>query len=271
MIVKSNDESVHSVGLSHHRQSGKNGGRRAAGTCSRSQPKRSSGTTACTAGITTIDSSSSRQIDDELSVSFRTIEVREFPILIGDNPCVAEGPPLSISWEPDCELSIDIEEFEDYRNGDGRDCCRRRTGEELRLDSQQRKYMALESGNSYHDIAAAVRKVSKDRRLRRRSVHNNSSRPFYAFDVAKESATRKLKRLVLGQKKDSALYKEFVEARSRALADMTISEEEAESGACIAEEADKWHPAVAVVVDPNTAIVIEEDSTHRGSKHYFDE
>ena len=46
------------------------------------------------------------------------------------------------------------------------------------------------------DIAAAVRQVGKDRRARRRSIHNNISKPFYAFDVVKESATRKLKRLI---------------------------------------------------------------------------
>ena len=203
--------------------------------------------------------------DDDLSVSFSTIEVREFPVVIGDNPSCAMGPPLSIDWDPDCELSIDIEEFEHYRNGQGYDCCRRRKGDELRLDPEQRKCLVLNAGSSNHDIANAVRQVGRDRRARRRSTHNNLSKPFYAFDVVKESATRKLKRFVLGQKKDSALYDEYMracmhkESRRRELASMTILEEEAAGEA-----------AELPCASNAAAIVIEEDSTHRGSRNFYD-
>ena len=213
-------------------------------------------------------------MDDDLSVSFSTIEVREFSVVIGDNPSCAMGPPLSIDWDPDCELSIDIDEFEHYRNGQGYDCCRRRTGEELRLDPDQRKFMVLNAGSSNHDIANAVRQVGRDRRARRRSIHNNLSKPFYAFDVVKESATRKLKRLVLGQKKDSALYDEYTrmhkESRRRELANMTILEEEA-----AAAEAEEGLASVANATNANAkanaaAIVIQEDSTHRGGTHFYE-
>ena len=201
--------------------------------------------------------------EDDLSVSFSTIVVREFPVVIGDNPSCAMGPPPSISWVPDCELSIDIEEFEDYRNGQGYNCCKRRTGEDLRLDSDQRKYVALSAGSSHHDIAAAVRQVGKDRRARRRSIHNNISKPFYAFDVVKESATRKLKRLILRQQKDRALYDEYMhrESRRRQLTNMTILEEEAAE-----EEAGEFPCASNAAA---AAIVIEEDSTHRGSQNFY--
>ena len=288
MIVKSSDESIHSLGLSHHRPSGKR-----AGTCmcwrgqhqqqhahTHTHTKQGRRDTGMTASATTCSADLSRDtyMDDDLSVSFSTIEVREFPVIIGDNPSCAMGPPLSIDWDPDCELSIDIEEFEHYRNGQGHDCCRRRTGEELRLDPDQRKYMALNAGSSNHDIANAVRQVGRDRRARRRSIHNNLSKPFYAFDVAKESATRKLKRLILGQKKDSALYDEYTrmhkESRRRELANMTILEEEA-----AAAEAEEGFTPVSNAASANAntctnanaaAIVIQEDSTHRGGTHFYE-
>ena len=211
-------------------------------------------------------------VDDDLSlsVSFSTIEVREFPVVIGDNPSCAMGPPLSIDWEPDCELSIPIDEFEDYRNGDEHDCCRRRTGEELRLDSDQRKALVWNAGSSNHDIANAVRQVNRDRRARRRSIHNNLCEPFYAFDVVKESVTRKFKRLVMGQKKDSVLYDEYTqmqkhkESRRRELATMAIVEEEA----AVAAEAEAGEGLTSC---SSSAIVIQEDSTHRGGTHFYDE
>lgn len=258
MIVKSQDESVHSMGLSHHRPSGK-------------RSNSTAGITASTAAATTLGSGG---VDGDLSVSFSTIDVREFPVVVGDNPSTSAGPPISISWNPNCELSIDIEEFEDYRNGEGYGCCRRRTGESLRLDAEQRRYMALNGGSSYEEISAAVRQNHRVQRNRARPANRSK----HAFDIVKESATRKLKRLILRQKKDSSLYDEFMHtaARRRALAEMTIAEEEAEDGVMEELGCDKQHlPATPKSKSkskstPASAIVIQEDSTHRGSAHYYD-
>lgn len=164
MIVKSFDESIHSLGLSHHRPSGKRAarprgrGQHHAHAHAHTHAKQGRRDTGNTTSATTYTADLSRDtcMDDDLSVSFSTIEVREFRVVIGDNPSCAMGPPLSIDWDPDCELSIDIDEFEDYRNGQGCDCCRRRTGEELRLDPDQRKYMALSAGSSNRDIRIAA-------------------------------------------------------------------------------------------------------------------
>lgn len=270
MLVKSFEDSIHSLGLtrSHHRHRPSGKGKKRAGTCTK-HGRRDTGCTADLSHNTCVTCSS---VDDDLSlsVSFSTIEVREFPVVIGDNPSCAMGPPLSIDWEPDCELSIPMNEFEDYRNGQGYDCCRRRTGEELRLDSDQRRTLVRNAGSSNHDIANAVRQVNRDRRARRRSIHNNLCKPFYAFDVVKESATRKFKRLVMGQKKDSVLYDEYTracmhkESRRRELATMTIVEEEAAAEAG-AEAGEGLTSASA------SAIVIQEDSTHRGGTHFYDE
>ena len=173
-----------------------------------------------------------------------------------------DGPPLGLCWEPDCELSIEINEFEDYyRNGSGEDCVARRRGEDLRLDSERRKYMALQSGHTHQEIASAVREVNRDRRRRSSAGRNNF------FDTAKESAARKLKRLVLRQKKDSELYREFTEARRKALAEMTISEEAAENDThnnkTMGDEMDTrtHNPSASASA---AAIVIKEESTHRG-------
>ena len=248
LIVKSLEDSIHSVGLSHRRPSGK-------------AIHRSSHPSTTTIGTSTCTGNSSH-IDDDLSISFKTIifktiEVREYPVCIGDNPSVSDpdGPPLQLCWEPDCELSIEIDEFEEYRNGLGQDCVARRRGEDLRLNSERRKYMALQSGHTHQEIASTVRQVNRDRRRRSSAGRNNF------FDTAKESAARKLKRLVLRQKKDSELYREFTEDRRRALAEMTISEEAADPNKKMGDEMDTrtHNPSASAAV-----IVIKEESTHRG-------
>jgi len=51
-----------------------------------------------------------------LSVSFQNLTMREYPIILGDNPAGTVGPPLSIDWdyiEP--EMTISIDEYEKYR------------------------------------------------------------------------------------------------------------------------------------------------------------
>ena len=142
------------------------------------------------------------------------------------------------------------------------------------MDSDQRKTLVLNAGSSNHDIANAVRQVNRDRRARRRSIHNHLSKPFYAFDVVKESATRKFKRLVMGQKKDSVLYDEYTqmqkhkESRRRELATMAIVEEEAavagepsnsvELSSSGNEEDDNGAEVVVDAADLNTGLLLLE-------------
>ena len=46
---------------------------------------------------------------------FDSIYVREFPIILGDNPSAAEGVPITIDWKHQKEVILDVEYFELYR------------------------------------------------------------------------------------------------------------------------------------------------------------
>lgn len=49
-------------------------------------------------------------------VRFSTIEVRTFPIILGDNPaCDQFGPPLSIDWEPETINKVQLDRYEEVR------------------------------------------------------------------------------------------------------------------------------------------------------------
>jgi hypothetical protein len=70
-------------------------------------------------------------------VSFATIEILEFPIMLGDNPSViTSGPPLPTSWEPQFRMEMDLDVFEMNRP-------RRRCPQDLIIDSGTREQDVL--------------------------------------------------------------------------------------------------------------------------------
>lgn len=67
-------------------------------------------------------------------VEFAFLEVREYPVVLGDNPSVLEGPPITIDWahDPSTEFVLDINTFERMRGN-------RRTSAELVLPRHVRE------------------------------------------------------------------------------------------------------------------------------------
>lgn len=118
--VKTQDESVHKYGLSHHSLS--------------KSSRNASGSTTCTAGTDLLHDDTSACASLGLGVSFHTVEVREYPITIGDNPSVINGPPVAIDWDYDDRIELGVDDFELCRSSEGR-----RKGEEMRLDASVRE------------------------------------------------------------------------------------------------------------------------------------
>lgn len=49
-------------------------------------------------------------------VRFSTIEIRTFPMILGDNPaCDKYGPPLTIDWEPESTKKVKVDIYEEFR------------------------------------------------------------------------------------------------------------------------------------------------------------
>lgn len=53
------------------------------------------------------------------SVSFKTIEVREYERILGDHPDTTFGPPIAIGWAFVEHDAIDLDEYESQRNKSG--------------------------------------------------------------------------------------------------------------------------------------------------------
>mmetsp|Transcript_1519 Transcript_1519/g.1936 ORF Transcript_1519/g.1936 Transcript_1519/m.1936 type:complete len:211 (-) Transcript_1519:91-723(-) len=119
-------------------------------------------------------------------VGFNQIEIRMYDRVLGDNPSVSYGAPLSIGWEygPDV-IEISVEDYEKIRLGE------RRTKSELELSADARKNILLDSGYSKQDIFAAIKILGQIKSNRKRTVKNLK---FFRYEESVQSMARKLGR-----------------------------------------------------------------------------
>ena len=96
-------------------------------------------------------------------VSFSTLEIREYPICVGDNPAVTVGVPITIDWAHDGEFTCSVEEYEEHRSNP-------RTMIELRMPSRCRADMLRRLGFSRQDIMQGTKSANIARNRRKRTI-----------------------------------------------------------------------------------------------------
>lgn len=147
-------------------------------------------------------SRSRRSLDDSLgSIVFDRLEIREYPIQVGDNPSVSGGVPLTIGWEYDKDATavLNVEEYEENRPP-------RRSMQDMAVPKKLRNKMLIESGHSRSEVTQAVRTTIRDKNSRRRTINNLH---LQAYEEVREKATRGVRRFMFRKKKSSALYEEW--------------------------------------------------------------
>lgn len=97
-------------------------------------------------------------------VYFDQIYIREYPIILGDNPAVSEGAPVTIGWDCMDEYEVNLSMYE-YTKGP-----MRRTRKKLMLSSKKRTRFLVEAGYSPMEIGDAIVDVEKAKLERLRSV-----------------------------------------------------------------------------------------------------
>jgi hypothetical protein len=93
-------------------------------------------------------------------VQFDTIEIWEFGMVLGDNPSVSDGPPVSMSYKPWRRKKCTVKTFE-YRRLD------RRSKESLRLSTTDREGILRRIGYSRRQIqrCSMRAKVGRNQRM----------------------------------------------------------------------------------------------------------
>lgn len=103
-----------------------------------------------------------------IKVRFDTVEFRQYPIILSDNPSTSFGPPIGIGWDYDTSetSTVDIDLYEEECERDGH----RRSRVELKVPSHTRVHMLKLAGYSRDEIADATKSVLKSKKQRRASL-----------------------------------------------------------------------------------------------------
>jgi hypothetical protein len=129
--------------------------------------------------MTTADSNSKK------AVSFGLIHVREYDCVVGDNPTVRVGPPISIGWNYVQKQGVPMDDYEKIK--------RPRTSD-LRMGSYTRKrLLRREFDVSLEDIRAAER-IARTIQIQR-SQTAQQGKTGAVIEYAMESARRKMHRI----------------------------------------------------------------------------
>lgn len=128
----------------------------------------------------------------ESKLSFSSISVRVYPVLIGDNPSVTEGVPLTIGWEPSAEESFAVEEYESSHKAEPVSSL-----QEMKFTEQQRAQIAKNLGYSDNKISKIAHQVKFSTLTRKkkiiRTLHLDKMKASYKRGLTKASdSTRKI-------------------------------------------------------------------------------
>lgn len=97
-------------------------------------------------------------------VHFSSVEIREYKITIGDNPCCSNGAPVTLDWDYTSKEPVSIDSFEAKHP-------RRRTRKQLLLNYYQRRDMLWREGHTIDEIKDASKEVDKERFRRSVSLY----------------------------------------------------------------------------------------------------
>jgi hypothetical protein len=100
-------------------------------------------------------------------ISFDRIEIIELPIILGDHPCVQDGPPVSVCWNPQLRVSVCLERFENARKHHRRRFPRR-------MNKCTRQYLLAKHGFCQQDMDRATIEAKKTKLERFFSVASSS-------------------------------------------------------------------------------------------------
>lgn len=124
------------------------------------------------------------------TVSFNSINVKEFNMTLGDHPSASSGPPMRLDWNSQpVSRVVSLDEYEEMRNPI------RRSRKQLRLSYSDRKEILFnDQGLSKEEVNDAWREALKIRQQRAETLKHGVSPYQISVDSMVESMHRKYKR-----------------------------------------------------------------------------
>jgi len=100
-------------------------------------------------------------VDELHQVTFGIVEVHSHEIILGDNPAVSLGPPVTVDWQAFDSLLLTVDKFENTK------IAAPRKGPEMQIPKQMREDMISRSGaSSRAELAQTLRQVNSIKKSR---------------------------------------------------------------------------------------------------------
>ena len=182
-------------------------------------------------------------------VGFSTIEVREYPRTLGDNPAVTSGPPVTIEWKynPTTRTIIDVDEYESTKPTP-------RAKYEIVVPRPVREEWLKGSGFSRMEIAESVKAVNREKRKRHQTVQSiNGGRD--KLEETVERVGRGLGRVLLRKPSSKALYHDWLQSNKDRVAQTSAMDAEERADAA---RRSTWSATAAA-----SAPLTVDESVHR--------
>jgi len=120
----------------------------------------------------------------ERSVRFSLVEVREYPVVLGDHPDCSSGPPLTLGWNVTNVSLFDVDTYEDNHP--------RRKLSQMVMDYYKRVNILLAcAGYSRAELDSAIKEVERVKKMRART---RMMIPYQKLEEAVQSTGRKIRR-----------------------------------------------------------------------------
>jgi hypothetical protein len=132
----------------------------------------------------TADTTKSDGARKSREVSFHSISIRHYPMILGDNPAVSIGSPVQLDWDYHGEEKHDLDIYEVERRP-------RRKLRHLVLSYYRRKDILLQAGYDENEMRSKERQLEKMKRQRKTT---GFFLPVSKLEEAFQSAGRKVKR-----------------------------------------------------------------------------
>ena len=137
---------------------------------------------------------------NKLNVSFGDIEICSYEVILGDNPGVSGGPPLTIEWNPFQKSEYSVDEYERCKRKNAT-----RNVDEMKMTSERRMNL-LSAKHSLREILQRTIQVANARRQREETqlkLQKSSS------EEKVERIKRALKNIFTNKKRKEKRYMEI--------------------------------------------------------------
>ena len=125
-------------------------------------------------------------------VSFHSIQIRHYRMILGDNPACSIGAPVQLDWNHESEEKHDLDIYEVERRP-------RRKLRHLVLSYYRRKDILLQAGFDEGEMRVVEKQIGK---LKRQRKTTGFFLPMQKMEEIAQSAGRKVRRVTGGKKKE---------------------------------------------------------------------